>query len=67
MVPRYMVIDGQQRIVTLSILLSALRDAAESAGQSDLAAEIEDNFLLHRHKKKLERYKVVPRQRDRQS
>jgi len=67
MVPRYMVIDGQQRIVTLSILLSALRDAAKSAGQSDLAAEIEDNFLLHRHKKKLERYKVVPRQRDRQS
>lgn len=68
MVPRYLVIDGQQRIVTLSILLCALRDAATAGGQMSLAAEIEDNFLLlHRHKRKFERYKVVPRQRDRQS
>jgi hypothetical protein len=66
-VHRYLVIDGQQRILTLAILLCLVRDLAAQQGQEDLAAEIEDNFLLHRHKKDNERYKVIPRQRDRSS
>jgi hypothetical protein len=66
-VHRYMVIDGQQRLLTLAILLCVVRDLALQHGQDKLALEIEDNFLLHRHKQGNERYRVIPRQRDRLS
>lgn len=68
-VPAYQVIDGQQRLITLTILLCALRDAAVSLGWGDLAAEVEENYVIHRLKREQEqeRYKVFPRFRDRQS
>jgi uncharacterized protein with ParB-like and HNH nuclease domain len=66
-VPAYQVIDGQQRLVTLSILLCAVRDAALRLGWDDLAAEVEENYLVHRFKRSRERYKVFPRLRDRDS
>lgn len=64
-VPAYHVIDGQQRITTLSVLLCAVRDVAKSHGWHALAAEVEENYLVHRFKNGRERYKVFPRQRDR--
>jgi hypothetical protein len=66
-VPAYQVIDGQQRLITLSILLCAVRDAATRLGWDKLAAEVEENYLVHRLKSGRERYKVYPRLRDRQS
>jgi hypothetical protein len=65
-VPAYHVIDGQQRIMTLSVLFCAIRDLALTRKWNDLAAEIEENYLVHRFKKGRERYKVYPRLRDRQ-
>ncbi len=62
----YQVIDGQQRLMTLSILLCALRTAAKKKGWEELAAEIEENYLIHKFKKNRERYKVYPRIRDRE-
>ena len=66
-VPAYQVIDGQQRLITLTILLCVLRDAAVNLGCSELASEVEENYLIQRFKKESERYKVFPRLRDRQS
>lgn len=66
-VPAFQVIDGQQRLTTLSLLLCALRDVARDAGFAELHAEITENYLVHRFKKDREHYKVYPRQRDRDS
>jgi uncharacterized protein with ParB-like and HNH nuclease domain len=60
--PSYQVIDGQQRLLTLSVLLCAIRDAADN---DEIAAEIRENYLIHKFKKGRERYKVYPRFRDR--
>jgi hypothetical protein len=57
-------IDGQQRLTTLSLLLCALRDAASAAGCEELAEEITQTYLVHPFKKGRERFRVYPRQRD---
>lgn len=62
--PRYEIIDGQQRMVTYSLLLCALRDAAQDADDSGLAAEITDTCLVHPHRTGDERFRVFPRHRD---
>ncbi|HEX3594209.1 MAG TPA: DUF262 domain-containing protein, partial [Polyangiaceae bacterium] len=64
-VPAYQVIDGQQRLTTLSLLLCVARDVASARGWNELAAEVDENYLVHRFKKGRERFKVFPRMRDR--
>lgn len=64
--PTWQVIDGQQRLTTLTLLLAALRDVfLERKGESQ-AAEIMDTCLINPHKGGLERYKVVTRVGDRE-
>ena len=65
--PSYLVIDGQQRLMTLSILLCAIRHMAQKKMWNKLAAEVEENFLIHKFAKNGEHYKVYPRMRDRES
>lgn len=57
----YQLIDGQQRLTTLTVLLVALRDLARERGAVDLSAEIEETYLIHKFKDGLQRYKVIPR------
>jgi len=64
--PRYLVIDGQQRLVTLSVLLSAARNIAQQREYDGLAEEIEEKFLVDRHNRTREGLKLLPRQRDRE-
>jgi hypothetical protein len=64
-VPAYQVIDGQQRLITLTLLLCALRDQALKHGFDTLAAEITNTFLVHAYRKGSEHFRVFPRQRDR--
>jgi uncharacterized protein with ParB-like and HNH nuclease domain len=76
--PRYIIIDGQQRLSTLSILLCAIRDVASAFAVTcatedkvsaekfcDLAKEVEKKYLIDEFKADLERYKIVSRSKDR--
>lgn len=60
-ISRWLVIDGQQRITTLSLLLLALmrRLQAEELDTLVSAAEIEDYYLTNRHGKGDLRYKML--------
>ncbi len=62
---RFQVIDGQQRLTTLSILFGALRDVASEFGEKDLAAQLAEDFLVHHRRKDAMRYKLIPRTGDR--
>lgn len=42
------IIDGQQRLATASILLAAIRDAFEAAGEAEKADVIQHDYLTHR-------------------
>jgi len=64
---QYIVIDGQQRVITLSLILCVLRDVAQAMGKQEMAETIQDYYLMHRHGKALDQFKVIPRQRDRKS
>lgn len=66
-IARYMVVDGQQRLITLTILLCAVRDVADASGLQDLAAAIENNYVSFRTGKSKLEYRLVPRSADRDS
>lgn len=65
--PSLQVIDGQQRILTFSILLSAIRNLANNHQDEELANEITNTTLVHPFKRGDERYRVFPRIRDRRT
>lgn len=62
----FQLIDGQQRVTTLTILLAAVRDVARSRGLADLAEEVTEYYLLFKRKQGNDRYKVLPRLGDRE-
>lgn len=67
-VPRWLVIDGQQRLTTMTLLMAALRDQLRTLGDSDdhptSAAAVEDRFLQNRHAKADRRSKLALRRID---
>jgi len=63
---RRIIIDGQQRLTTLLLICSLIRDKARAEGNKDLADEIEDSFLFNKHAKKVEdKPKLRPTESDR--
>ena len=67
--PTYLVIDGQQRLTTLTILSAALcHHIRENPVQSDddlpSVEEMEERFLLNRHRTGSQRYKMALRRAD---
>ena len=63
--PQMLVIDGQQRLTTLSLLLIALRDAFTAAGAgADVTPEEIDDYLINKHGRGDLRHKLVLTQSD---
>ena len=56
----FQLIDGQQRVTTLTILLAAIRDVARSRNLNDFAEEVTEDYLLFKRKQGSDRYKVLP-------
>ena len=56
-VGKYLLIDGQQRLTTIFILLSVLRDTAKQF-EEELAAEIDNTILVNPYKKGSDYYKL---------
>jgi len=65
--PAFHLIDGQQRLTTVTLLLAAIRDEAAEMGCAQLAAEITRYYLIHEFHEDLQRFHVVPRSGDRQA
>ena len=62
---RFRLIDGQQRLTTLVILLAALRDVAESSGESNLAEQIQGQYLTNLYQKGEAAKKLILTSQDR--
>jgi uncharacterized protein with ParB-like and HNH nuclease domain len=60
-------IDGQQRLTTLSVLLTGIRNVAQRIGNQELAREVHEYYLVHPLKKKEEHFRLLPKERDHDS
>ena len=65
-VSKYLLIDGQQRLTTVFLFLSALRDIAKQS-EKELADEIDKTILVNPYKKGFDFYKLQPTQLDREA
>jgi alkylated DNA nucleotide flippase Atl1 len=66
-VQEFLVVDGQQRLTTLSILLCAIRDHRADHEGHDHFERISEQYLLNRWKQGDQRLKLLPTQADRAS
>jgi uncharacterized protein with ParB-like and HNH nuclease domain len=66
-VTKYMLIDGQQRLTTIFILLSVLRDIANNTEQKEVAQKIHEKLLVNNLEKGTEFFKLLPTQDDREA
>jgi uncharacterized protein with ParB-like and HNH nuclease domain/predicted transport protein len=70
-ITRWLLIDGQQRLTTIILLLTALRDrmresdyAVKDADDTLTPVELEDYYLINRHGRNERRYKLHLRRAD---
>jgi alkylated DNA nucleotide flippase Atl1 len=64
--PAYLVVDGQQRLTTLTLALCALRDAAVSRGDESAYERVTNQYLVNQYATDpLHRWKFMPTEDDR--
>lgn len=67
-VPEFLVIDGQQRLTTVSLLLLALTHVLKAHDDVELLdeswEEIQETYLVNKHKKNDSKYKLLLTRRD---
>lgn len=61
----FIIIDGQQRLTTLTILLAAIRYSLDS--ENSLKEEIYETHLINKYQSEDYRYKLLPTQTDKKS
>ncbi len=61
----FIVIDGQQRLTTLTLILAAIRDSLRVSGKGKQGDEIHDLYIINRYKEGDQAYKILPTQADR--
>ncbi|HVX49580.1 MAG TPA: DUF262 domain-containing protein [Chitinophagaceae bacterium] len=66
-VAKYLLIDGQQRLTTIFILLTLLRNKAREGQNARFADEINNTLLVNQYKDGLDYFKLMPTQVDRLS
>ncbi|GAA2815973.1 GmrSD restriction endonuclease domain-containing protein [Streptomyces showdoensis] len=62
--PRWLVVDGQQRLTTLSLALAAIRDHIADT-QPDEAERIDEEYLVNKRKTGDDHFRLLPTQADR--
>lgn len=66
-VQEYLVVDGQQRLTTLSVMLCAIRDHRADHEGPEHFERISEQYLLNKWKAGEQRFKLLPTQADRAS
>ncbi|WP_221031658.1 GmrSD restriction endonuclease domain-containing protein [Actomonas aquatica] len=68
-IPRWLVIDGQQRITTMTLFLIALKRRLEAGGMDDpvSAAQVEDLYLRNRYGKGEAAYRLLLTRTDKET
>ncbi len=66
-IERFMVIDGQQRLTTLSLLLVGLAKAFAESGTPDMRDDIYESYLANKVGSEEERYKLLLTQSDKEA
>lgn len=64
-VSRFLVVDGQQRLTTLTLLLAAIRDFHSDQNSGHGGERINNSFLTNQYEKSDLHIKLVPTQQDR--
>lgn len=66
-VAKYLLIDGQQRLTTIFIILSLIRNKARENQDAAFADEINNTLIVNPYKKGQDFFKLMPTQIDRKS
>lgn len=66
-VSRYLVVDGQQRLTTLTLLLAAIRDHRAELESPEHRERLNEQYLINKWREGQDRLKLLPTQADRAS